>query len=361
MDSNSGIFLLQSGHSEMDLFPVSLPTPFWSSHIPSEKLGWIQVVRTLRRLRKNPPSLAVVKYREDALFRTGTGWVGGLVSAVRAAFFRPSRLAELLFFSFLTRHNIPIALINRSDVGEIPAGSDWYYRRCHACFVRELSPQPESTLKSLFTISGGNSEVNRRSRMFLSFFDPRCPIGRNIDKLRPLSLGLPDESILDIQFGMEKKWDVFFAGDHHEKHLRSRLVQEIRDWAARTGRKVLLREPLPRGEYLRCLDESRLALSPPGIGWDCWRHYEAMLAGSVPIMTYPTTLQYRPAIDEEHCFYFAPEHGGLTKCLEKALAVPERLPKMAAAGRPLVLEHHLFSKLRDYVVRETLATFSRSK
>lgn len=69
-------------------------------------------------------------------------------------FFRSSRLGELLFFAFLTRNNIPIALLNRSDVGEIPAGSDWYYRRCHACFVRELNPQPEMSLKICFPFRG---------------------------------------------------------------------------------------------------------------------------------------------------------------------------------------------------------------
>ena len=85
------------------------------------------------------------------------------------------------------------------------------------------------------------------------------------------------------------------------------------------------------------------------------------MAGSVPLMPFPTILQHRPGIDGEHCFYFAPEPGGLTRCLEKALAVPESLPAMAAAGRQLVLEHHLFSKLRDYVIHETLKAFSRRR
>lgn len=361
MGISTEVFLLQAGHSEMDLFPVSLPSPFWSSHSPGKRLAWTQIVKTLRRLHRNPPALAVVNYREGAFFRNGTAWAGGLGSAGRAAFFHPSRLAELLFFAFLTRHNVPVALLNRSDVGEIPVASDWYYRRCVTSFVRELSPQPEMNLKALFSLSGGNPQSNRRARKILGLLDPHCPTVRDTSKIRPLSLGMPDEWIPQIPQVQKKEWDVFFAGDRHEKGLRARLLEEINQWANQTGRRVLIQDRLPRPEYLRCLGSSRLTLSPPGMGWDCWRHYEAMMAGSVPLMTYPTILQHRPGIDGEHCFYFAPEPGGLTRCLEKALVAPERLPIMAGAGRQLVLEHHLFSKLRDYVIRETLAASSRPK
>lgn len=361
MDLSSGIFLLQSGRVEMDLFPGFLPPPFWSSHNPGRKLTWTQIFKILRSLRRNPPALAVVNYREEAFFRPGTGWAGGLGSAARAAFFRPTHLGELLIFSQLVRQQVPIALLNRSDVGEIPVGSEWYYRRCQTCFVRELSPQPEMTLKALFSLSGGNPQSNRRARKILSLFDPCCSTHRDSSKLRPISLGMPDEWIPQIPQGGEKEWDVFFAGDLHEKGLRGRFVEEVSEWAGRTKRKILIKDRLPREEYWRCLASSRLCLSPPGMGWDCWRHYEAMLAGAVPLMTYPTILQHRPGIDGEHCFYFPPEPGGLAQCLEKVLAAPEHLPAIAAAGRQLVLEHHLFSKLRDYVINETLAAAPRPR
>jgi hypothetical protein len=112
-------------------------------------------------------------------------------------------------------------------------------------------------------------------------------------------------------------------------------------------------------EYHKALTESHLCLSPPGMGWDCFRHYEAMLAGSVPLMTYPTILQYQAPIHGKHCFYFAPEPGGLTRALEHALSLKAQLPQMAEAGRKLVLQHHTIPKLRDYVISETLATFPR--
>ena len=68
-----------------------------------------------------------------------------------------------------------------------------------------------------------------------------------------------------------------------------------------------------------------------------------------------------PAIDGEHCFYFAPEPGGLTRALDHAFSMQNQLPDLATAGRRLVEEHHTFPKLRDYVISETLEAHARSK
>merc|ERR1719221_825400 len=36
--------------------------------------------------------------------------------------------------------------------------------------------------------------------------------------------------------------------------------------------------------YLRLLAEHRAVLSPPGMGYDCFRHWEALAVGSVPLV-----------------------------------------------------------------------------
>jgi glycosyltransferase involved in cell wall biosynthesis len=159
----------------------------------------------------------------------------------------------------------------------------------------------------------------------------------------------------------QKKWDLFFAGDLEEKGLRGRFLEECRQYGRSRGLKFLITGRVDYPDYLRALSESRLSLSPPGMGWDCWRHYESMAAGSVPLMPYPTILQHQPPVDGEHCFYFAPEPGGLTRALDRAFSMQTQLPHLAAAGRRLVEEHHTFPKLRDYVIRETLEAFARSR
>lgn len=323
--------------------------------------GWQPIRRSLRELDQNTYDLAVVQTRDEAFFRDASGWSGGLGRAVLAAVFRPEKIGPLLLFSRIIRKNIPVALLNHTDCGRISIASDWFYRRSRVCFVRELHPQPEIALQDLFTPTGGNPRANRRARRIVSWVDPACPAGRDLSKLRPISLGISSQALAMIPTSVEKKLDLFFSGDLAEKGFRGRLLEECRTYAQRRGLDFLLTGRLDYPNYLRALAESRLALSPPGRGWDCWRHYEALAAGSVPLMPYPTTLQRHPPIDGEHCFYFAPESGGLTRALDRAFSAQARLPHMAAAGRELVLQHHAFPKLRDYVIHETLAAASRPK
>lgn len=357
------VFLLQAGFVDLDFFAHAQPHEvikmggraqgFWAS--------WDSFQSMVHLFRVQPPDLMIVTEREKAFWEPRVSWTRGGCEVFHRLLRRPVDIFILAIFMRAVRRNIPVAMMNRSDSGRFTPGSEWFFRRCHASFVRELHPLPEIALQDLFTPSGGHPQTNRRSRQLISWLDPDCPQGRNAAKLRPISLGIPDEAVSGISWGAPKQWDLFFAGDFHEKGMRGRLIEEVRAMAHCKKWKVLLRDRMPYQEYLQCLAASRLCLSPPGMGWDCWRHYEAMLAGSIPLMTYPTILQHRPAIEGEHCFYFAPEPGGLTRCLEKALAYPERLPAMAAAGRQLVLEHHLFSKLREYVIQETLAASCRPK
>jgi hypothetical protein len=83
-----------------------------------------------------------------------------------------------------------------------------------------------------------------------------------------------------------------------------------------------------------------LAWSPAGLGWDCSRHYEAALVGSVPLMNYPTIMRYCPLLDGEHCVLYRAEPGGLIEVARSALADKRRMRKMAQAAREHVREHH---------------------
>ena len=352
------ILLLQPGQSPLDLFDSSSPDEITRVG-GGQKLSWRKIFSLARSFPTKSTDLLVVTERENALFNQKDGWIRGAIRICKVLIQNPVDFLILLQFAKAVRLRIPIAMINRSDNGRFTVGSDWFYRRCHACFVRELHPQPEIALQDLFTPSGGNPQNNRRARKLISRLDPGCPSARDISKLHPISLGARSEALSTTTPQNTKEWDLFFSGHLNEKGLRGRLLEELRFVAERKKWKVLLRDRVPYEEYLRCMAASKLSFSPPGMGWDCWRHYEAMLAGSIPVMSYPTILQYQPAIDGEHCFYFAPEPGGLTRCLEKAMQHAERFPSMAEAGRRLVLEHHTYPKLRDYVIHKTIAA-SRS-
>lgn len=354
------ILLLQPGPAKLDLFQES------SGHSVTQvgagkPMSWGSFFNLWREFHQNPPELLLVTQREFSFLPPHTDWAHGATSFTRNLFRNLEDFFILCLFRQAVLRQIPIALINRSDNGRLFPGTEWFYRRCHAAFVRELHPQPEMALQHLYSPTGGNPQTNKRARRLLHWIDPACPSRRNLEKLRPISLGVSPDVASKIPTKDSKEWDVFFAGDLNEKGLRGRLVDELQSLSGRSDYKILLKQPMPLPDYLAAVASARLTLSPPGMGWDCWRHYESMLAGSIPLMTYPVIQQHHAGIDGEHCFYFSPDPGGLTRCLEKVLAHRERLPHIAEAGRRLVLEKHTFPKLEEYIIRETCEAHARSK
>src|SRR5205807_5749302 len=135
--------------------------------------------------------------------------------------------------------------------------------------------------------------------------------------------------------------DVFFAGNVDPNNtVRSDGLPEL--LALRDEGYVIdvPTERLPLSEFFHRLSAAWLAWSPAGYGWDCMRHYEAPLAGTVPLMNYPMIVRHCPLRDGEHCILYAPEPGALAKAVRSALADKQRLQDMARAAQVHVREHH---------------------
>jgi len=346
------IFVLDSGRNRLDLFADA---PEHSCHFAwdpgSPGNGWSAVGRALRMVSSQRWDLAAINMREFCFLRRHAAWPDGAWRVFRAVWKAPREIGELLVFLRLRQAGVPVALVNRSDRGGVWDGSDWFFRSCHACFIRELNPDPRW---SLLDLSGTNVWARRLAGAGSGAIGPR-----DWNKLRPISLGLPDPGSFPTSPG-PKEIDVLYGHgrDFRDKPLRDRLIGELQHECRRLNLNLKLVDQAPKAEWIRLMAASRLVFSPPGVGWDCWRHYEAMMAGAIPLMTYPTILRHQPPLDGVHGFYFAPEPGGLGRGLESAMKRQDRFPEMAAAGRRLVQEHHTWPKLREYVVRETLAAFS---
>jgi glycosyltransferase involved in cell wall biosynthesis len=112
--------------------------------------------------------------------------------------------------------------------------------------------------------------------------------------------------------------------------------------------------PLPRAEFYERCARAWLVWSPEGLGWDCFRHYEAAAAGSVPLINQPTIERHQPLIGGEHAVYYDPEPGGLTRAVRAALADRPTLARIAAAGQAHVLEHHTPEAIARHIVRTAL-------
>jgi hypothetical protein len=166
-------------------------------------------------------------------------------------------------------------------------------------------------------------------------------------QLRPLPLFVPNEARIPTL--QPKSVDVFFAGALCNQ-VRRAAVQAARS-LARHGLQVHIpTTPLPYPEFMMALAKSWLVLSPEGYGWDCYRHYEACLAGSVPVINLP---RYQRALylqDGVHCFYYNPAENSLAELLRALLADKNRLLCMAEAGRQYVLSHHTRASVARYML-----------
>jgi hypothetical protein len=152
-----------------------------------------------------------------------------------------------------------------------------------------------------------------------------------------------------------KKTDVFFSGSvERSSTLRPAGLEQLRDLAKRGFVVDLPAERLPKAEYYRRMSQAWLTWSPAGLGWDCYRHYEACQCLSVPVINYPTILRHGPLEDGRHAVYYASEGDGLMRIVESVLADKAKLKRMAVAGRDHVLRLHSPAAFCDRVLGAAL-------
>jgi Glycosyl transferases group 1 len=82
------------------------------------------------------------------------------------------------------------------------------------------------------------------------------------------------------------------------------------------------------------------------------------LAGSVPVINFPTIQRFAPLIHGVHCFYYAVEGDDLFQIIRAALTAKYRLKEMAAAAREHVLTHHTPNRVGDYILAESMSVRS---
>ncbi|MCW5980645.1 MAG: glycosyltransferase [Bryobacteraceae bacterium] len=107
---------------------------------------------------------------------------------------------------------------------------------------------------------------------------------------------------------------------------------------------------MPHQEYLERCARAWLTWSPEGYGWECFRHYEASLCRSVPILSQPGICRYQPLLDGRHAWYYRPEGESLREVVVKALADKAALESMARAACEHALRFHTQRRACDYIL-----------
>jgi hypothetical protein len=189
----------------------------------------------------------------------------------------------------------------------------------------------------------------------LAYFKRELDLDRSVpseqrDRLRPLPLFLPDERLVTAP--ATKEIDVFFAGSLNSQ-ARADALDAARSLLSQGVRVVVPDAPLDYPDYMQALAHSWIVLSPEGIGWDCYRHYEACQAFSVPVINRPHYHRHLYLRDGEHCFYYDDAARSLPGLLRQALADKPRLLRMAEQGRRHVLAHHTRAALARYMLQES--------
>ncbi len=237
---------------------------------------------------------------------------------------------------------VPLVAIDMDDSFGIGRGSVFLLDKAKVFFKRELPVDKWQVLSGtvhphLPTLRYRRSETWRR----------------RIETLQPISL--PQfrygESWRDAPFP-DKTHDIFFAGAvEGNSTVRTSGLPELERLAARGYRIDRPTERLAYPAFLERMSRSWLAWSPEGMGWDCYRHYEAPIAQAVPVMNHPTIFRHAPLLQGVHGVYYDVEPGGLERAVVDALADKDRLRAMALAGRAHVFAHHTVKAHCDRILR----------
>lgn len=339
--------ILEAGENALFAFAVPQQTELcWTGSKPRGRahlvLGPIRLVRMFRRLRRGEFDLLVLHapvyapWHPRSILTTLVAW--------------NSRFPLGLFATFAWRclawfHDVPIAALDLGDSCQIYSHDTFLLDRCKAYFKRELPSDHWLAFCNRWypVFPGQRWRGTQRHR-------------RRIAKLRPISVGTPPfHEDIRSPAAPEKKTDVFFVGAvEANSTIRAVGVEELRALQAEGYVVDIPDERLPHAQYLQRMSQAWLAWSPAGLGWECHRHYEAPMVGTVPLISTPPIMRHRPLLDGEHCVLYRVEPGGLAEAVRNALADKPRLRQIAAAAREHVRKHHTSVALGEYVTVQVL-------
>lgn len=334
------------------LFKRQLPrqtTLLWTGFRPPPKAADIaysdctpgRFLSAMRAVRKGQYDL-VVAYSNDRSPWHPRYWLRSLVNSPGtpiAALTRVFGTSLLRFYSSAP----PLVMLDMHDGFTIDASNFRTMDRAAIYFKRELPVDKWQSLYATGHPALPTTRIRRNARW-----------QRRIDKLAPISLqsGVIDIGPADDIFA-GKTFDVFFAGAIEKNStVRSAGISQLRRLAEHGIKVDIPGERLDQAAFYARMSRSWLAWSPSGLGWDCYRHYEAPQCLTVPVINYPTIIRHRPLEHGVHAIYYAPESDGLSLAITQALKDKDQLKRMALAAREHVQAYHAGPAFCDRVIKE---------
>lgn len=300
----------------------------------------------LADVRRNAYDLIVFGNTFFPAFNPRKGWFRNAANLAKKMARHPN-LWTGAFFHY-SKLKTPCVAVDMEDVSIVDNGRFPILQQSVCYFKRELPQNPCNAF--LYTTSKTQSNDNI---LHLKFFR------ESVAKLRPISVGVDNATCDSLsKYDLPKKTDVFFSGDCENRINRQRCLRQLESLKQEGYAIDLAHERLSRDEYLSRCAQAYLVWSPAGYGWDCFRHYEVALVGSVPLMQVPPIHRYAPLVEGLHGLYYFVEGEDLAFRVRRALQNRRHLVEMGLSARQHVLQKHTLEALSRYVIQETQASLA---
>jgi hypothetical protein len=323
-------------------------TDFFCTHkttAPETRLTLPRLLMLRRRLRAGYYDLVVyhIRAKVTAPWHRHAAWWRGALEFVSWNFGSFHKISWHYFHWILKGAPTPLIIVDTQDAPRISRTESYWLDRARYWFMRELPPNHLNLFLNMDRRCGDVVNIVRQKRLVPNF-----------SKIRPFSLGFEIRGTAGVGPvpPAEKIHDIFFAGTTHSTTVRQSGLPVLRELQAAGVRVYIPEKKLALADFHRACAQSWLVWSPEGLGWDCHRHYEALMLGSVPLINQPTIERHEPLLHGEHCLYYRPEPGGLAEAITRALQDKAALVKIAEQGRAHILAHHT----RANLVRHLLAS-----
>lgn len=165
-----------------------------------------------------------------------------------------------------------------------------------AFFFKEVHP----FIKEKYILVTHNSDYSAPGKFsyyldddkLIAWFGINCDNNSN-PKFIPIPIGIANQycphgnvtSLSEMLHGVnnfERPWLVYLnVGKTHKERLEVEKIFSNKPWCVKGQRK-------PYSEYLKDVVKAKFILCPRGNGLDCYRQWEAMLLGVIPIMKHST-------------------------------------------------------------------------
>jgi len=215
--------------------------------------------------------------------------------------------------------------------------------------------------KTVFFI--GRFEQSGMHKHLLQFF-PNAKIYRTTSRMsdqmsghvemKPLKWWMnvsqyPDHELVQSK---DKQHDVFFAGGTTIRERRKVNVFE-EELARRNVKFYWPRERLDFNEFTKTVAYSKIAWSPEGTSWQCWRHYEALFYGAIPLINKPHESVYNTLKHGETALFYSSLEEAF--CLiEQVVAGELDLALSIEERRQFVIDNHSEFSTMEYLTSELL-------